>query len=130
MVGTFDKPKYINFIPDLCVYLCNILIGCTRCLNLCLMGAIIFNGDIVVIDFNICVGCGQCAVACLTGAAVYVLLVTENIAVCLCVGLAAYFAVGGKDVFIVLFYDVDYGAALIDVIVWFGKGLPVHVIPV
>ncbi|ART99885.1 NADH-plastoquinone oxidoreductase subunit [Yoonia vestfoldensis] len=130
MVGTFDKPKYINFTAELCAHSRNTLTGCTRCLNLCPTGAITSNGDTVAIDPNICAGCGQCAAACPTGAAAYALPVTENIAARLRAGLAAYFTAGGKHAPIMLFHDADHGAALIDAMARFGKGLPAHVIPV
>ena len=31
MVGTFDKPRFINFAPDLCAHSRNQQTGCTRC---------------------------------------------------------------------------------------------------
>ncbi|WP_322894202.1 MULTISPECIES: 4Fe-4S dicluster domain-containing protein [unclassified Yoonia] len=129
MVGTFDKPKYINFTPDLCAHSRNTLTGCARCLNLCPTGAITSFGDTVAIDPNICAGCGQCAAACPTGAAAYALPVVDNIAARLRVGLAAYFAAGGKDAPVLLFHDAGHGSALIDASARFGRGLPAHVIP-
>lgn len=129
MVGTFDKPKYINFTPDLCAHSRNTLTGCTRCLDLCPTGAITSNGDTVAIDPNICAGCGQCAAACPTGAAAYALPVTENIAARLRTALSAYFYSGGEDAPIMLFHDATHGSALIDASARFGRGLPAHVIP-
>ena len=128
MVGTFDKPKYINFTPDLCAHSRNTLTGCTRCLNLCPTGAITSFGDTVAIDPNICAGCGQCAAACPTGAAAYALPVVDNIAARLRAGLAAYFDAGSKDAPVLLFHDAEHGAALIDASARFGRGLPAHVI--
>lgn len=130
MVGTFDKPKYIDFTPDLCAHSRNTKTGCTRCLSLCPTGAITSGGDTVVIDPNICAGCGQCAAACPTGAAAYALPVVDNIAARLRAGLAAWFAAGGKAAPVILFHDGDHGAALIDASARFGRGLPAHVIPV
>ena len=130
MVGTFDKPKYIDFTPDLCAHSRNTKTGCTRCLDLCPTGAIVPGGDSVVIDPNICAGCGQCAAACPTGAAAYALPVVDNIAARLRAGLAAWFTAGGKGAPVILFHDGDHGAALIDASARFGRGLPAHVIPV
>jgi hypothetical protein len=45
MVGTFDKPRFINFSADLCAHSRNRRIGCTRCLDLCPAGAISPAGD-------------------------------------------------------------------------------------
>ncbi|TGD61496.1 4Fe-4S ferredoxin [Tabrizicola sp. WMC-M-20] len=129
MVGTFDKPKYINFTPELCAHSRNTLTGCTRCLTLCPTGAITPNGDCVSIDPAVCAGCGQCAAACPTGAAAYALPVVDNIATRLRTGLAAYFTAGGTVAPVLLFHDADHGAPLIDASARFGRGLPGHVIP-
>ena len=73
LVGSFDKPKYINFTADLCAHSRSKLTGCHRCLDLCPTGAITPDGDHVRISAEICAGCGQCAAACPTGAASYAL---------------------------------------------------------
>ncbi len=129
MVGTFDKPKFINFTPDLCAHSRNTKIGCTRCLDLCPTGAILSAGDTVAIDPNICAGCGQCAAACPTGAASYALPVVDNILNRLRAGLAAYHAAGAKSAPVLLLHDEEHGTALIDASARFGRGLPAHVIP-
>jgi len=130
MVGTFDKPKFIDFTPSLCAHSRNTKIGCTRCLDLCPTGAIEPAGDSVAIDPAICAGCGQCAAACPTGAAAYALPVVANIAQRLRRGLAAWFDAGAKTAPVILFHDEAHGAALIDACARFGRGLPAHVIPV
>ena len=61
MVGTFDKPRYVNFTENLCAHSRSKITGCTRCLDLCPTGAITPNGNHVAIDENICAGCGACA---------------------------------------------------------------------
>lgn len=129
MVGTFDKPKYIDFTPGLCAHSRNTLTGCTRCLNLCPTGAIEPVGDSVAIDPAICAGCGQCAAACPTGAAAYALPVVSNIARRLRKGLAAWFAAGATTAPVILFHTEEHGSALIDASARFGRGLPAHVIP-
>ncbi len=129
MVGTFDKPKYIDFTPGLCAHSRNTLTGCTRCLNLCPTGAIEPVGDSVAINPAICAGCGQCAAACPTGAAAYTLPVVSNIAWRLRKGLAAWFEAGARTAPVILFHDEEHGSALIDASARFGRGLPAHVIP-
>ncbi len=130
MVGVFDKPRYIDFVPDLCAHSRNTKIGCTRCLDLCPTGAILSAGDTVVIDPAICAGCGQCAAACPTGAASYALPVVGSLAARLRNGLSAWFKAGGRDAPVIVFHDEAHGAALIDAMARFGRGLPAHVIPV
>lgn len=135
LVGTFDKPKYIDFSPELCAHSRNQITGCTRCLSLCPTGAIAPAGDTVAIDAAICAGCGQCAAACPTGAAAYALPVVSNIANRLRKGLSAWFAAAAKSAPsagsapVILFHDEAHGAALIDALARYGRGLPAHVIP-
>lgn len=129
MVGTFDKPVYIDFLADLCAHSRNGITGCTRCLSLCPTGAIIPDGDSVWIDPAICAGCGQCAAACPTGAASYALPDVATVAERLRAALRAWHAAGGPVAPVVLLHDADHGEALIDAAGRFGRGLPAHVIP-
>lgn len=129
MVGTFDKPQFIAFAPDLCAHSRNRITGCTRCLSLCPTGAITPGTDSVVIDPMICAGCGQCAAACPTGAASYALPEAETLARRLRAALRAWHAAGGDCAPHILFHDADHGEALIDAAGRFGRGLPAQVIP-
>ncbi len=129
MVGTFDKPKYIEFTPDLCAHSRNTLTGCTRCLPLCPTGAITSAGDTVAIDPAICAGCGQCAAVCPTGAAAYALPQAETLAQQLRAGLGAWFKAGARMAPSLLLHDADHGTPLIDAMARFGRGLPAHVLP-
>ena len=67
LVGTFDKPRFIQFEEALCAHSRSGITGCTRCLDLCPTGAITPNGNAVAIDANVCAGCGACASVCPTG---------------------------------------------------------------
>jgi ferredoxin len=129
LTGTFDKPKYIDFKPDLCAHSRSKITGCTRCLDLCPTGAITPAGDQVAISAEICAGCGACAAACPTGAASYALPTVDALIGKLRILLSTYRDVGGKNA-VVLFHDVDHGYGLIDALARFGDGLPAHVIPV
>lgn len=130
MVGTFDKPTYIDFRADLCAHARNRKTGCTRCLSLCPTGAIQPAGDSVAIDPGICAGCGACAAACPTGAAGYALPDSSALVAQLRAGLAAWHAAGGTVAPVLLIHDTEHGAALIDASARFGRGLPAAVIPV
>jgi len=129
MVGTFDKPVFIDFAADLCAHSRNGVKGCTRCLSLCPTGAIEPDGDCVTIDPNICAGCGQCAAACPTGAAAYAFPDVATVAHQLRAGLRAWHEAGGTHAPVVLFHDADHGEPLIDASGRFDGGLPAHVIP-
>lgn len=129
MVGTFDKPVYVDFTPDICAHSRNEIVGCTRCLSLCPTGAIEPDGDHVTIDPNVCAGCGQCAAVCPTGAASYALPDVSTLANQLRAGLRAWHDAGGVWAPIVLFHDSDHGDPLIDASARFGNGIPAHVVP-
>ena len=129
LVGTFDKPRFIQFDASLCAHSRSGIIGCTRCLDLCPTGAITPNGNAVAIDANICAGCGACAAACPTGAAAYAMPSVDVLIRRLRALLQTYRQAGGINANI-LFHDGDHGEPLIDALARFGEGLPANVLPV
>ena len=128
LVGTFDKPRYIEFHAELCAHSRSRKVGCTRCLDLCPVGAITPAGDAVAIDPHICEGCGQCAAACPTGAAAYALPAVDALLQRIRLGAQAYHEAGGTAGHLLL-HDRPHGAPLIDAAARFGDGLPAHVVP-
>jgi ferredoxin len=129
LVGTFDKPRYVDVDESLCAHSRSGIIGCTRCLDLCPTGAITPNGNAITIDPAVCGGCGFCTTACPTGAASYALPSAAALMRRLRTMLQAYHKAGGING-IILFHDTDHGEALIDALARFGDGLPAHVLPV
>ena len=128
LVGTFEKPRYVDFEARLCAHSRSQRIGCTRCLDLCPAGAITPAGDRVAIDANICEGCGQCAAACPTGAASYALPAEDALMRRLRAMLIAYREAGGERA-AVLIHNGAHGGPLIDALARFGGGLPANVLP-
>jgi len=128
LVGTFDKPRFVNFQEKLCAHSRSRITGCTRCLDLCPTGAITPNGDHVAIDPQICAGCGACASVCPTGAASYALPAADALMRRLRALVSTYLDAGGTKP-IVLLHDGDHGAPLIDALARFSNGLPAHVLP-
>jgi len=128
LVGSFDKPQYINFTAELCAHSRSKLTGCHRCLDLCPTGAIVPNGDHVKISAEICAGCGQCAAACPTSAASYALPPADSLLHKLRAMLQAYHQAGGARP-IMLLHDGAHGTALIDALARHGDGLPANVLP-
>lgn len=128
LVGSFDKPQYVNFAPELCAHSRSKLTGCRRCLDLCPTGAIVPDGDHVSISAEICAGCGQCAAACPTGAASYTLPPADTLLHKLRAMLLAYHQAGGTRP-VMLLHDGEHGGALIDALARHGDGLPAHVLP-
>lgn len=129
LVGSFDKPRYIDFTEDLCAHSRSKIVGCRRCLDLCPTGAIAPNGDHVAFDAAICAGCGQCAAACPTGAAGYALPPADMLMRKLRKLLTAYRQAGGERA-VLLFHDADHGRPMIDALARHGDGLPANVLPV
>src|SRR6516165_3756694 len=128
LVGTFAKPRYIAFHPQLCAHSRSQITGCTRCLDLCPAGAIVPAGDHVSIDPHICAGCGQCAAVCPTGAASYAMPPVDALIRKLRAMLLTYREAGGEQA-VVLMHDDPHGAPLIDALARFGDGLPANVLP-
>lgn len=128
LVGTFEKPRYINFEARLCAHSRSQRTGCTRCLDLCPASAISSAGDHVAIDANICAGCGQCAAACPTGAASYALPPEDALMRRLRAMLIAFREAGGEAA-VVLLHDETHGTPLIDALARFGDGLPANMLP-
>jgi ferredoxin len=128
LVGTFDKPRYIQFTDSLCAHSRSKITGCVRCLDLCPTGAITPNGNHVSIDTNVCAGCGACASVCPTGAAAYALPSADALMRRMRTLLRTYTQAGGQQA-IVLIHDGDHGEPLIDALARFGDGLPAHVLP-
>lgn len=128
LIGRFDKPKYVNFTPEICVHSRSNLTGCHRCLDLCPTGAITPDGDHVRINAEVCAGCGQCAAACPTGAATYALPPADALLHKLRAMLLTYREAGGSNA-VVLFHDGQHGTALIDALARHGDGLPANVLP-
>jgi ferredoxin len=129
LVGTFDKPRYVNFTADLCAHSRSQRVGCTRCLDLCPTGAITPDGDHVAIDAHVCAGCGQCAAVCPTGAAAYALPPAATLMRRLRSLLATYRTAGGTQP-VLLMHDNAHGMPLIDALARGGDGLPANVLPV
>src|SRR5919206_204287 len=128
LVGTFDKPRFVNVEPSLCAHSRSSITGCTRCLDLCPTGAITPDGNAVAIDANVCAGCGSCASVCPTRAASYALPSVDALMRRLRTLLQTYRKAGGSEA-VVLFHDGEHGEEIIDALARFGDGLPANVLP-
>lgn len=128
LVGTFDKPRFVAFTEALCAHSRSRKTGCTRCLDLCPVGAIRPNGDHVALDPMICAGCGSCTAVCPTGAASYALPPAEALLKRLRALLLTYREAGG-DRPVLLIHEGEHGEPLIEALARFGEGLPARVLP-
>lgn len=71
MVGTFSKPRYLDYDESICAHGRSGKQGCTRCIDVCPAEAIYSLSDIVEIDSYRCQGGGVCATVCPSGAITY-----------------------------------------------------------
>ncbi len=129
LVGTFDKPRFVNLEEGLCAHSRNKKTGCSRCLELCPTGAITPSGkDHVQVSAEICAGCGACAAVCPTGAITYALPSADALGRRLRAMLLAFAQAGERDP-VILFHDEGHGEALIEALARHGDGLPARVLP-
>ncbi|WP_342731392.1 4Fe-4S binding protein [Bradyrhizobium sp. B117] len=128
LIGSFDKPRYVDFTPGLCAHSRSKLTGCHRCLDLCPTGAITPAGDHVAVNAEVCAGCGQCAAACPTGAVSYALPPADTQLQILRAMLLTYHEAGGAHP-VVMLHDSQHGTPLIDALARHGDGLPANVLP-
>ncbi len=128
LVGEFEKPRYVKYDPDICAHGRSRKTGCTRCLDVCPVGAITPAGDTVEIDPHICGGCGMCASVCPTGAATYQMPAGDSLFERLRTLLTAYQGAGGEKA-VLLVHDERHGEEMISMMARGGGGLPARVLP-
>jgi ferredoxin len=128
MVGTFEKPRYVDFEAALCAHSNAGIVGCTKCLDNCPTGAITTEGDKVAFDPYICAGCGTCASICPSGAAKYTLPAGDAVYARLRTLLTSYAQAGGKQPQL-LVHDATWGEDMIAAMARTGNGLPANMIP-
>ena len=68
MIGTFQKPRFIRYQPDICAHKGLDRDACTRCREICPAAALQTDGERIRIDHAACLGCGMCTNICPTGA--------------------------------------------------------------
>ncbi len=125
LVGDFEKPKYFNYDPSICVHGRSGITACTRCLDACPTDAIESAGDTIEVDSNLCQGAGSCATACPSGAITYGYPRLSDTLLRLRTLLKTYREEGGAEA-VVLLHDAQDGCQrLADV----ATQVPDNVIP-
>jgi ferredoxin len=128
LVGSFEKPRYVDYDKAICAHSRATITGCSRCIDNCPTSAITSAGDSVEFDPYICAGCGTCASVCPTGAARYDLPAGETLFKRLRTLLRTYAGAGGKTPRL-LVHDIEFGEDMIDMVARAGGGLPANVLP-
>jgi len=128
LVGTFEKPLYVQLDPLICAHSRAGQVGCHKCLDICPTSAILPDGDHVSIDPMICAGCGECSALCPSGAITYeappLAALMRRIET-----LARIYLKAGGIAPRLLVTDRLFGTEMISLAARFGRGLPADVIP-
>ena len=128
LIGTFEKPLYVNVEEHLCAHSRAETIACSNCLNICPTGAITPQGEHVVIDPMICAGCGACSAVCPSGAISYDAPSPELMFLRLRTLSEAYRSAGGIDPSL-LVVDDGLGSDMLRASARYFGGLPADCIP-
>ena len=110
--GAFEHPLYVDVRSEYCAHARSRIQGCTRCLDLCPLGALAPAGDHVALDPLVCAGCGLCTAACPTGTLRYDLPAEEASLQRLQAALQAWNGSAGHAPFLLLHGD-GFGAELV-----------------
>jgi len=71
LTGTFEKPGYVQYNPDICAHGERGIAGCTQCLDACPSGSLTSLAERIAVDPYLCHGMGSCSAVCPTGAMTY-----------------------------------------------------------
>lgn len=72
MTGTFEKPTYFDYDPDICAHGRSGKTACNRCIEACPADAISGLAETIEVNAHLCQGGGACATVCPSGAIQYV----------------------------------------------------------
>jgi ferredoxin len=107
MVGTFEKPRYFDYDPEICAHARSGQPGCRRCIESCPADAIISIGERIEVNPNLCQGGGSCATVCPTGAIRYAYPPPTDTATRLRTLLRTYLDAGGSDPVVLFVAEAD-----------------------
>ena len=71
LAGIFEKPRYVQYNPDICAHSERGIAGCTQCIDVCPAGSLTSLAGRISVDPHLCHGMGSCAAVCPTGAMTY-----------------------------------------------------------
>ncbi|MEJ2454438.1 MAG: 4Fe-4S binding protein [Candidatus Thiodiazotropha sp.] len=72
LTGSFEKPRYFDYNPDICAHGHAGKTACTRCIDACPADAISSLAERIDVNAYLCQGGGVCATVCPSGAIQYV----------------------------------------------------------
>ena len=71
LIGTFEKPEYVQYNPNICAHGERGIAGCTQCIDACPAESLTSLAERIVVDPYLCHGMGSCVAVCPTGAITY-----------------------------------------------------------
>ena len=110
MLGTFEKPRYFAYDPDICAHGRSGQSGCRRCIDACPADAIVSIGEQVEVNPNLCQGGGICASVCPTGAMRYAYPAPGDTAERIRLMLKTYREAGGSEPVVMFVAEADTSA--------------------
>lgn len=128
MIGTFEKPIYVSYNPDICAHSHAGKTGCSNCLDACPAGALTSEAGKIAVDHGICGGCGSCSANCPTGAISYQYPSRPDLLVRIQSLIGAYKEAGGHQP-ILLCHEAEHGGTILNALARYGDGLPTNVLP-
>jgi ferredoxin len=102
LTGSFEKPRYFDYNPDICAHGHAGKTACTRCIDACPADAITSLAERIEVNAYLCQGGGVCATVCPSGAIQYVYPSARDNLDRLRRLLNVYHEQGGEDAILVL----------------------------
>lgn len=106
--GTFEKPKFFDYDPDICAHKRNGVEGCRACIDACPADAIASVAERIEVTPNLCQGGGACATVCPSGAIRYVYPSRQDSLKRVSTLLKTYAENGGQNPVLLVVAEGDY----------------------
>ncbi len=107
MVGSFEKPRYVEYDASICAHGRSGKMACSRCIDACPAEAITSLAESIEVNSNLCQGGGICATVCPSGAISYNYPAASDTLLRIKALLRVYTEQGGQDPCIVFVSDAD-----------------------
>ena len=110
MTGSFEKPVYTNYDPDICAHSRSGKTACTRCIDICPAEAITSLKETIKVNSQLCQGGGICATVCPSGALEYTYPQARDLLRKIRIMLRTYEQEGGQDPILAFVAEEDGNA--------------------